>query len=132
MDQEAVGNVVLLALVTLISVVQNGKGSPSLGRMGVLEVRGRPFCVHALHASAFTALYLSVHGWVLFCVSLGFPSLTRKVVTGVFAEGREQPERASEKLGPSVFLLESVYEGWKAKAWRECMGGLCSFGQWPE
>lgn len=34
MDQEAVGNVVLLAIVTLISVVQNGKGSPSSGRAG--------------------------------------------------------------------------------------------------
>lgn len=31
MDQETVGNVVLLAIVTLISVIQNGKGSPSLG-----------------------------------------------------------------------------------------------------
>ena len=31
MDQEAVGNIVLLAIVTLISVVQNGKGGPSLG-----------------------------------------------------------------------------------------------------
>ena len=31
MDQEAVGNIVLLAIVTLISVVQNGKGRPSLG-----------------------------------------------------------------------------------------------------
>lgn len=29
MDQEAVGNIVLLAIVTLISVVQNGKGGPS-------------------------------------------------------------------------------------------------------
>lgn len=29
MDQETLGNVVLLAIVTLISVVQNGKGRPS-------------------------------------------------------------------------------------------------------
>jgi hypothetical protein len=31
MDQETVGNVVLLAIVTLISVLQNGKRSPWLG-----------------------------------------------------------------------------------------------------
>lgn len=29
MDQEAVGNIVLLAIVTLISVVQNGKDVPA-------------------------------------------------------------------------------------------------------
>lgn len=40
MDQEAVGNIVLLAIVTLISVVQNGKGRSSLRR----GAKGR-FCL---------------------------------------------------------------------------------------
>lgn len=39
MDQETLGNIVLLVIVTLISVVQNGKGAPP--PLGV--ARGR-FC----------------------------------------------------------------------------------------
>lgn len=31
--------------------------------------------VCTMHSSVFTAVYVSVQGWVLFCVGLGFPSL---------------------------------------------------------
>lgn len=38
MDQEAMGNIVLLAIVTLISVVQNGREAPPSGEIVFLDV----------------------------------------------------------------------------------------------
>lgn len=55
MDQETVGNIVLLVIVTLISVVQNGKGQQ------VLQARHTQLCVHIYYASiSIASLDLSV------------------------------------------------------------------------
>lgn len=74
MDQETLGNVVLLALVTLISVVQNGKGRPSpAGSTG--QVRFARPCRSALRRSL---LYLPVSSdlngrrCVCCCVDVGW------------------------------------------------------------
>lgn len=73
MDQETVGNVVLLAIVTLISVVQNGKESPSLreeqkGRFSLMVVWKSGLnncvcvcaCTHTFTLSLFACFYLNV------------------------------------------------------------------------
>lgn len=80
MDQEAVGNIVLLAIVTLISVVQNGKGGPSLG-VGLvfrcLRVRLTHLCVcvcicvYIFFLSVFVSLF-DCTGCVYFRVNWEF------------------------------------------------------------
>lgn len=76
MDQEAVGNIVLLAIVTLISVVQNGKGSPSLG-VGLMSrcLRVRLthlcvcvcICVYTFFLSVFVSLFDCIGMHTLLC-----------------------------------------------------------------
>ena len=61
MDQEAVGNIVLLAIVTLISVVQNGKGRPSLG-VGLVSR-----CLSQAYTLVCLCVYMCVH-FFLICI----------------------------------------------------------------
>lgn len=62
MDYETLGNVVLLAIVTLISVVQNGKGIPSLRVEFVsscLKVRLTQLCV-CVYAFVFMCICIFI------------------------------------------------------------------------
>lgn len=68
MDQETLGNIVLLVIVTLISVVQNGKGRLSLGRGN----KGELIChlkVRLIH-SEFSLSVVCVHLCFIVLVSL--------------------------------------------------------------
>lgn len=56
MDQEAVGNIVLLVIVTLISVVQNGKGQHGCCKPGIHS----SVCIYIMHLSLLASLNLSV------------------------------------------------------------------------
>lgn len=114
MDQEAVGNIVLLAIVTLISVVQNGKRRSSLGSGGgggggmggqgwilfasCWKVRLTPVCVsvrtlpHFCLLLLFVSFSLNVAGVCIFACIRGFPSpgipFTLMVVTNHVCRAR--------------------------------------------
>lgn len=87
MDQETVGNIVLLVIVTLISVVQNGKGQQGCCEPGthssvctyimfISTCFSGPECVGA---EAFLCEFGLFSSWTFFCLSADDrPRLQRK------------------------------------------------------